>query len=173
MSKALQFEKQHNNQVIKIKYEELIRTPEKTLHQIYSFLNLEKTSFQQAHLAEKRAVEVDIKASTSQRLTKKYGDLIKPINTNRLESWKTKLSSNQITLSDYICYHYGLQLAYNPQVKLFWLLKWKLFFNTFFERCKVTMELVKDQVTFYFPIKFKVKRFRKYVERIEKERNDN
>jgi len=179
MSKALRFENQHQSQVLKIKYEELVNHPENTLNQIFSFLKIEKYSTNNLQTNEKQAIVGDLTNYSSELLNKKYNDLIKkkysdltkPINTNRLDSWKTNLTHEQLILSDYICKKFGEKLGYKPQTNITAHKKISLFIKTIYFNFIVLIERLKDKTTFYLPIKFKVKRFRKHIERIETVRN--
>lgn len=171
MSKALRFEKQHQNQVLKIKYEELVSYPERTLDRIFSFLKKERYSINNMQTNEEKAVVGDLTNHFSVRLNKKYSDLIKPINTNRIDSWKTNLTYEQLILSDYICKGFGEKLGYKSQTNITAFKTISLFIKTIHLRCIVLMEQLKDETTFYLPIKFKVNRFKKHIERTEIKRN--
>ncbi|MCW8940558.1 MAG: sulfotransferase [Flavobacteriales bacterium] len=173
MSKALKFEKQHSNQVLKIKYEELVSHPENTLDRIFSFLKIEQYSTDNLQVNEEQAIVKDLTNHSSERLNKKYNDLIKPINTSRLDSWKTNLAYEQLILSDYICKRFGKKLGYKPQTKITVLKKTSLFIKTIHIRYRLLIEQLKDKITFYLPIKFKVNRFKKHIQRIETVRNGN
>lgn len=170
-NKALKFEKQHQNQVLRIKYEELVSHPEHTLDRIFSFLRIEKYSKSHLQMSEEQAIVDDLTNHYSERLNKKYGDLIKPINTNRLDSWKKNLAYEQLILSDYICNGFGEKLGYKPQSNIAVLKKISLFIKTIHLRYILLIEQIKDETTFYLPIKFKVDRFKKHIERIERVRN--
>ena len=171
ISKALRFEKQHENQVLKIKYEELVSHTENTLDRIFSFLKIEQYSTSNLQMNEEQAIISDLVTHSSERLNKKYSDLTKPINKNRLDSWKTNLAYEQLILSDYICNRFGEKLGYKPQTNITALKKISLFIKTIHIRGRLLIEQLKDKTTFYLPIKFKVNRFRKYVKQIEKVRN--
>jgi len=157
--------------VLRIKYEELVSHPENTLNRIFSFLKIEQYSTSNLQVNEEQAIVKDLTNHSSERLNKKYNDLIKPINTSRLDSWKKKLTHEQLILSDYICNRFGENLGYKPQTNITTLKKTSLFIKTIHIRYRLLIEQLKDKITFYLPIKFKVNRFKKHIQRIEKVRN--
>ncbi|MBK9460431.1 MAG: hypothetical protein IPN94_13620 [Sphingobacteriales bacterium] len=58
------------------------------------------------------------KSDISERDKKKIGDLIKPINTSRLEIWKQRLNPNEITLIEHFCAKTGQKFGYQPTLQI-------------------------------------------------------
>ena len=59
----------------------------------------------------KKHIDID---SFSKRKKTKYNDLSKPINTERLNAWKNKLTDKEIAVLDTLCSKYGEKLGYKP-----------------------------------------------------------
>jgi len=96
-----------------VTYEDLTLSPEPTVQRICEFLDI---NFNQGMLFTEDLElkkHVDI-ASFSQRKKTKYDDLSKPINTERFEAWKTKLTDKEIAILDSLCSKYGPKLGYKP-----------------------------------------------------------
>ena len=59
----------------------------------------------------KKHVDID---TFSKRKKTKYTDLTRPINTERLNAWKNKLTDKEIAVLDILCSKYGEKLGYKP-----------------------------------------------------------
>lgn len=96
-----------------IKYEELTSNPEIKMREICNFLNLDfsYSMLKTEDFELNQKLNID---SFSTRKKVKYTDLSKPINIERNEAWKTKLTNKNIRKLDALCHDYGQQLGYLP-----------------------------------------------------------
>ena len=105
------------------------------------------------------------------RAEKKYEDLSKPIFKERLEKWKTELSQREIIVADQICSNVGKEFGYNTYSE-----ESRLSLSENIDRMIKTIVVnyyyIKDKITFYVPINYKVKRFEKHVQNILQNRNN-
>ncbi|MBP8033101.1 MAG: sulfotransferase [Bacteroidia bacterium] len=97
------------NKFLLLKYEDLISQPIKEMERICDFLKIEyHSSVLEYHLTLNQKIEDDI----SQQLKKTHGNLLQPINSNNIESWKTKLNKQDLLLSELIAGEYGTFYGY-------------------------------------------------------------
>lgn len=169
MQYALMWKKKYNANIHTIKYEDLVVNPQHVINEICSFLNLKHFDISTAHEEERKAYVLK-ENDKNDRLVKKYSDLSKPISTSRINAWENNLSSEEIKLSEKICGETGAIWDYLPtsskekrgKVSTSFLLNW----------LRVKYELTKDRIVFFFPISWKLKRFKKFVNAIELKRNE-
>ena len=110
---------QYNQEVIRLRerypdkihvvqYEQLVTNTEQVIRNICTFLEI---PFHESMLNPQKQVKIE-KQGLNQREEKKLGDLAKPINTSRLEAWKTRLTAQEITILEAICSNTGKQFGY-------------------------------------------------------------
>jgi hypothetical protein len=114
----LSLQQQYPDKIKLIYYEQMVLNTEQQVKEICSFFNLtydvsmlkphEKIHIQQENLQQ----------NVGDRDQKRIGDLIKPINTSRLEAWKNKLSASEIADIESICGKVGNKFGYQPTTNL-------------------------------------------------------
>ncbi|MBK9458093.1 MAG: sulfotransferase [Sphingobacteriales bacterium] len=102
--------------ILPIKYEDTVQQTETTIKQVCSFLGIEFTP-EMLNPQQKVKVQLD-QTDISEREKKKIGDLQKPINTNRLEAWKTRLNTTELQLIETLCADTGKLFGYQPTQNL-------------------------------------------------------
>lgn len=160
---AYSYYKKNKDKVILVKYENLVSDP-KEFEQILSFLSISPAKESETM----SAVDLNkfkVEGKYKERFFKKYYDLNKTLNTDRLNSWKEQLPAKEIEVCDNLCYNIASALAYQPLSKV-----------TVISRLKTTLanmvtiglgyfDIFKDKVLFYFPVGFKLNRLKKkYIE---------
>lgn len=95
-----------------IKYEDLVISPDESARKICSFLSLE---YHPEMLHFNKVIEKKIE-SESFNSTKEMSDfhpnLIKPINTNQINKWKTAFTKKEVQLIEFIAGEYGRKYGY-------------------------------------------------------------
>ena len=102
--------------ILPIKYEDTVQQTETIIKQVCSFLGIEFTP-EMLNPQQKVKVQLD-QTDISEREKKKIGDLQKPINTNRLEAWKTRLNTTELQLIETLCADTGKLFGYQPTQNL-------------------------------------------------------
>lgn len=160
---AYAFYKKNENKVLLIKYESLVSNYEAEIQRITSFLNINPV-FEPENQAEKETANVkdyNISEKFRERFMKKYSDLNKELNKDRLEVWKEKLSAKEITLSDAICLTVSKQLGYEPYFKANGLKSFLLKSRSIIQIIKGYIDIYKDKLIYYAPIGLKLNRLKK------------
>lgn len=118
--RAIPFWKANSGRVLFVKYEDLITNTHAELNRICKFLevknDLDLTKALNQYSPHNELPEVAPELQTY--FEKKYTDLSRPVNTERLDSWKQELPSNEIELLDSICLPFAGQFGYLPHHKL-------------------------------------------------------
>lgn len=103
-----------------VSYESLVEDPEKQLELIYSFFGMEpavEASLRYHETVARIIAEVKQDALPSS-LQRKITNLAKPVYSEALDNWKSKLSVQQIKICDFICAKEASQFGYQPMYKL-------------------------------------------------------
>jgi hypothetical protein len=172
--KALQLKAKYPEKVLLVRYEDMVHETDASLSTIFTFLGVESINSENLRARERASYldfEQDEKLKSSDRIQKKYGDLAKPIFTNRTDKWKESLSQAEIQVSESICGKTGAAVGYQTtqEISTFKLLSFK--FKNIFKSLKVNLIFQKDYLFFYFPIEIKLKRFEKFVAKIDVKRS--
>jgi hypothetical protein len=156
---ALKFQKKHPNNILIVRYEDLVSNENDITKEIYNFLNVDETKIQNTnHITFTPSQDIPAIKNHEKYLTKKYNDLNQPINTNRVNSWKTELNNNEIILCETICGNFAKQFGYQITQKISFYVKTKNTFNHLFLIIKSIYDIEKDRILYFAPIHFKMKR---------------
>ncbi len=160
---GLKFYKQNPKHVLLVKYEELILNKEAELKKICTFLNLSFNSAISENLTPYKTDTsgYNIPPQLKTRLDKKYSDLNKPVNTSRIDSWKTELTKEEILLCDVICGNFAKQLGYTELQPYPYLTKCLLKIKSFSSLMKASINQKKEYIIYYVPPKIKLRRLLK------------
>lgn len=162
-STAFDFAKNNNKKVLLLKYEDLVVNSQKEIERICEFLGVKSedidTGSGQEYKVNLSDYNIDVKHE--ERFRKKYSDLNKPLNSARLNSWETQLSSEEIKICDALCSDFASQLGYQHFYKLSSLEKLSIKFKHFFAIAKAYIDVKKDFLIYYLPVELKLKRLRK------------
>ncbi|MCC7332282.1 MAG: sulfotransferase [Flavobacteriales bacterium] len=112
--------KKYPNNFLLLKYENLVENPEKYVKEVTDFLGIE---FSKKMLDTHNVLNQSIKSNTDEFLEEKklteslHYNLLNPINTSRVESWKNELSEREIRIADYVAGNYATKHGYVPKFK--------------------------------------------------------
>jgi hypothetical protein len=112
--RALRFAAQQKNKVLCVRYEDLAAQPEKELKRICDFLNVDATIdlITENKPLAKASKRPAIPEKFRKRFEKKYSDIDKPVNVERINSWQTQLSPLEIEICDALCSDFAKKLGY-------------------------------------------------------------
>lgn len=171
--KALQLKEKFPEKVLLIRYEDLVRATDETLNTIFVFLDVECINSQELRERERASYlefEHDEKLKSSVRIQKKYGDLAKPIFTNRTEKWKENLTAFEIETTEAICNEVGKKVGYFPIKNISSIRNFYLRLKNLILFMKIHITFQKDYFFYHLPIEYKVKKFENFVQKINEKR---
>jgi hypothetical protein len=155
---ALSFQKKYPEKILLVRYEDMVYESELAISRIYNFLGVEAIGVKETEIPVPENInDFLVQKRDEERMIKKYSDLSKPINTERVESWKKELSADEIALCDRICGDFAKQFGYtkhtfrpderpSPRKHLA-------------ETLNAVFNIEKDLLIYYLPIAYKMKRF--------------
>lgn len=161
------FHKEKSDKVILIKYEDLISNNFEVSNKLNEFLeinsNMLETDFEEK--LKVNTTNFDIPNEYTERFSKKYTDLNKTLNTERLDAWKEQLSANEIKICEAICSNFGKEMGYNSFINISKFEKIKIIVHHLPSIIKGYIDVYKDKILYYAPIKIKLNRLKKkYIE---------
>jgi len=150
---------------IVVRYEDLVSNLEEELLKICDFIDVE---FEEGLLNYQKIDfnKSEIKKGVTDKFVKHhFKGLKKDVNTSRINAWKEQLTAKEIKTAEQICGKIGTRYQYDLEntqggFSFVYLLNFKQYL-------KACMVHYKEKVTFYLPIKFKMKRFKKSMERLK------
>jgi len=164
---AYSFFCENPNKTILIKYEDLIEKNEIITKQLEAFLNI-KPDFEVDNFEQSQIINLDnyqLADKFKERFVKKYSDLNKTLNSNRLNAWKEQLTKDEIKLCDAICQPSASKIGYEPMFEINRFKKIKYILNSLKWVCLGHVDIFKDKILYYFNGKIKIKRLKKkYIE---------
>jgi hypothetical protein len=146
-------QRKYPNQSLIINYEELVVEPELTLQKICNFLSIDFDSEMLEFYNKSFNLKInkdDVNDSNKERVKHKYESLSKPVNTSRIESWKSKLSLITIKTISSITFKESQKLGYN-------LSKEKIIysFNYLKSFCFIELYFLIAKNFYFLPIKLR------------------
>ncbi len=169
--KALAFQAKNPDNVIVVRYEDLILQTDKELERIFNFFGVSNMLSEELREIERKSYEAYLNNplfADNERIKKKYGDLAKPIFNNRVEKWKTNLTPTEIENTELICGKTGQLLGYHESTSVTSSQKILRKLSFIPKYLKIQFTFFKDSLFYYLPIAFKVRKFEEYVEHIRK-----
>ncbi len=154
---------QKNQLALLLRYEDMITQPEEQTKRVCNFMQVSYTpNMLQFHERDKKVYETNAQGEVLRinRFQKKYGDLAKPINTDRLAAWKTELPLQDRLIAEYICGKMGKQFGYETTLTISTWQKITLFFTTLIPLCRAIYDVYKDDILLYVSPSLKMKRIR-------------
>lgn len=161
----IRFMKNHPEKSHLVLYEKMVTDASDEVKKMMAFLDLEaKEGLLEFHKKENQKLNDPTYQELSKQsdlLTKKYSDLAKPINTSRMDSWKTELSQDEIRIADIICGRTGSYFGYEMQypVSNRRMKKLLIYLAHPKETIIAHYEVYKGFLLYYAPLKWKLKRF--------------
>lgn len=107
--------RKYSDQSLIIHYEDLVLEPELTMQKICSFLSIDFDVEMLEFYNKSFNVKInsaEISESNKDRVKHRFDSLSKPVNTNRIESWKEKLSEDAIKTISSITHKEAQNLGY-------------------------------------------------------------
>ena len=158
---ALNFYRKNKEKTILIKYEELVLNYEAEIKKLTQFLNISTTL--ESNYIEKGLIDFSkhqVSFEHKARYEKKYTDLNQPLNSNRLDVWKTQLSQKDITICDAICSSFAAKIGYHPYQKIkkteVFLLKIKYLYPII----NGYLDIYKDKLIYFINVKIKLSKLK-------------
>lgn len=138
----------NKDRVMLLRYEDLVGDSENSIKKIFSFLNLD-LAMPVAEMNGPSFETLTVPEQHKEYFKKKYSDLNRPLNDQRVDSWKNGLSAGEIEICDAICASFANKFNYRAQLKIpgyrkIWL---KLKYSKLV--LKVQLQIKNDQLLFY------------------------
>lgn len=147
----------YSHKIKVIKYEDLILSKEVTLKKIVDYFGLtfSDSIFNYYKNMKGKIEEIDSKEINHERMFKQISNLMLPINTNRLETWRNNLKESDIKKIEYISSKYGNKWAYQPITKTTFIekIKYSICMLPDFIKVKVYEWLKSPDLTIYYKYK--------------------
>ncbi|MDD1415312.1 sulfotransferase [Dolichospermum sp. ST_con] len=159
----LRFKKKYPEKVLLVKYEDLVLNYDKESLKINQFLNISQ-NIENTEYQKKQSIKIDnyhIQEKYKERFLKKYSDLNKELNGDRLHVWKEKLSQEEIELCDVICSKIAKSVGYKINMPLSLVKSITLIIKYTFPIIRGYVDIYKDKIIYYSPIKIKLERLQK------------
>lgn len=161
--RALQFFQTNKERTLLIKYEDLVANHDLVTEKLVQFLNIEP-AIETLDFEEKQRLDLtsfEIADKFKERFMKKYSDLNKTLNSDRLEAWKEQLSKPEIQICDAICSPFALELGYESSFNLSQFENIKIKIKCWKPILQGYFDIFKDRLLYYAPISLKLHRLKK------------
>ncbi|MBS1637151.1 MAG: sulfotransferase [Bacteroidetes bacterium] len=159
-TRAYRFSRRHPDRVLLVRYEELVSEYQLQMAKITSFLGVSSDQ----ETAPAPVVDIDahnVAEKYRERFSKKYSDLNRPVNADRLYSWKQHLSESEIMICDAICGKIAMKLGYEPVTDLPFYVKMQVFCRHLPSIIRGYADILKDRILYKLPGSWKLKRLKK------------
>lgn len=159
---AFRFYKNYPSDVLLIKYEELISQKEIELTKICDFLKIpqEKGIFENNIKDKTDLSGLEVPLQLKKRLVKKYADLDKPVNSDRVSAWKTELTKEEIMLCDAICGNFSKKLGYYVCFQIAGISSFLLKSKSITSLLKAFIDIKKEALIYYVSPQIKLNRLK-------------
>ncbi|MCF8423878.1 MAG: sulfotransferase [Bacteroidia bacterium] len=101
------------HQFYTLKYEELALDPKTEMKKVFDFLNV---GYNDSVFDFYKELNEKAEPKARNRFKKVHGNLLNPINVNRVEVWKDALAEQDIALSEFICELDGRKYGYQSTI---------------------------------------------------------
>ena len=151
---AINFMKKYKDKIYVLKYEDLVSNPKFYLNELSVFFDFtNEENMLNFHLnVKENSLKRVTGDSASVKVKEKYEKLSNPINTDRLDAWKTKLRKDEIELISNICNvvdYFGYDLIRNRIKYNYFKYYWGIFL--------AKREIIKDRIVYRLPLQLKLK----------------
>lgn len=171
--RAIKFSSKNKDLVFQIRYEDLVQSPENQLKEILDFLGLPQVVMSTDQSLERQSISEEDTTIKSDRWQKKYNDLSAPVFTKRIEAWKNELTQKEIKSIDSICSKYGEALGYRKMYDTSISFSLKTLIKGSPHMVLLRLQMLKNNLTELLPLSYKIVRFRKFVDKVERKRNSS
>lgn len=169
--RAVAFQAKNKENVLIVRYEDLVQQTDNELSKIFQFLNVSPMLSEELREIERKSYEAYLQKpdlAENERIKKKYGDLTKPIFSDRIDKWKTNLTAEEIENTELICGSTGKYFNYHESRNLSIFQKITRRISFFPKWINIRFTFFKDHVFYYLPIEMKVRKFEQFVEKVRK-----
>jgi hypothetical protein len=150
--------------VLLVRYEDLVKD-NKTIENILSFLSADSGKKEVDEIQPLNLEAFIVEEKFRERFLKKYSDLNKKLNSNRINSWKEQLSLKEIEVCDTVCGKTASYIGYMALTKASLYSKIRILACNAMPMSLGYFDILKDRILFYLPVQFKLNRLRKkYIE---------
>ena len=159
---VLKFYNQNKDKVLLIKYEELVLNNEKVMRNICDFLNINNDM--ESDSLESLKIDISnykVPLEHIKRFEKKYSDLNKPLNSDRIYSWQKELPLSDIQICDAICSDLAKKFGYKPFSKLNFTTNFSIKTKNIISIIKGYIDIYKDKLIYFVPVKIKLNRLKR------------
>ncbi|MBK6985222.1 MAG: sulfotransferase [Bacteroidetes bacterium] len=161
---AYNFYKKNKDKVILVRYEDIVKD-DAIIEKIASFLSVDTRKKENENIQSINLEAFNIEEKYQERFKKKYSDLNKKLNSDRINSWQEQLSESEIRICDALCYKVAETVGYNPLFKSSIFSIIKTYITQILPVSSGYFDIFKDKILFYFPLQFKLNRLKKrYIE---------
>lgn len=129
-----------------LRYEDLVVNPVDEMKKVCSFLNI---SYNTLIFDYHETLNKSISDIEKKRYNKIHGNLLKPVNSEKINSWKNTLSEKDIALSEYITGEYALKYDYLQTMKP--QLNSSMYLKSIYGNFKNRMIFASIKLYFYSP----------------------
>lgn len=154
------FYSRNKEKCLLISYEDFVLHNQSCLTKIEEFLGIDP-NFEHIEFKEKQNIDFDIATvnkNFKKRFIKKYSDLNKPINADRLNSWEQRLDYKEILCCDFVCFPYAEKFGYKTKQEISFTKKLSLRFTISPLIFLFYLIRMKHKILYYLPVKIKLKR---------------
>ena len=160
---VISFQEKNKDKVLLVRYEDLITNPDFELKKACNFLNLKDDYILTNENDQYKNLpsNISVLSKHNNRFEKKYTDLSKSINTDRLDSWRKELTTDEIKTCEAICGNFAENFGYKTIHKIDFIERKVMQFKNIKYFIKAFISVYKEQIIFYITPTIKLKRLRK------------
>jgi len=164
--RALNFQKKNEEKVLRVRYEDLAEDPDTVLKNVCSFFGVDSNLMltqgnQYAELSEKP----EILERHKTYFAKKYADLAKPVNKERINAWQSELSKKEIAALDAVCSGFASEFGYKAFTPVSFANKAGIKITNVFNSIRTSVFMNKEYFVYYFSPAVKLKRIKEIHEK--------
>lgn len=155
--KMSKFLLKYPSKILTVKYENLATNTSLEMSSMYEFLGLSTTENDITFYSNEKLKPIN-KSAHIERVKKTHSDLEKPIFTDRIEAWKTELTSSEIEICECICGDFAETLGYKKTKHISFIKKSIITLKYFSQYIKASYDYRKEFLLFYVSPNIKLSR---------------
>jgi hypothetical protein len=156
---AYRFYKKNPADVLLLRYEDLVSHPQRELSRIFQFTGVKEVEYRpQQKTADIDIDRIKIDERFKERFRKKYSDLNKPLNAERLRAWEKQLNDEEIALSEAICGKFAMKLGYQKVKNNSAFTNFLICLHHLPQLIMAYLNVKKDKLIYFLPPAIKLRR---------------
>lgn len=174
--KIYAFQQKYPEKIKIIRYEDLVDNSEQILSEVLGFLKISREhALVSIHEVYQTLYSetIQTKFQHAERMQKRFGDLSEPISNKHVDKWKKGLTEDQIRIAEFICGSAGKNHGYSNTFPISTKFINKFFIPKLWYQLKLGFSLFKDKIFAHLPIRFKVRYFENWVNKVDFKRKSN